>query len=31
MNSLEQTEPDFVSEQEVDDLLAWTNALDFNE
>lgn len=31
MNSLKHNEPDSVSEQEVDDLLAWTNALDFDE
>ncbi|XP_055037450.2 protein MFI isoform X1 [Misgurnus anguillicaudatus] len=31
INSLEHNEPDLVSEQEVDDLLAWTNSLDFDE
>ncbi|XP_073687331.1 protein MFI [Garra rufa] len=31
MDSLEQIEPDLVSEQEVDELLAWTKALNFDE
>lgn len=31
MDSLQQTEPDSVSEQEVDELLAWSNALNFDE
>ncbi|XP_051970383.1 protein MFI isoform X1 [Xyrauchen texanus] len=31
INSLEQVGPDSISEQEVDELLAWTNALNFDE
>ncbi|XP_056594339.1 protein MFI isoform X2 [Triplophysa dalaica] len=31
MNSLEQIEPDSVTDKEVDDLLAWTNSLNFDE
>ncbi|XP_067234518.1 protein MFI isoform X1 [Chanodichthys erythropterus] len=31
MDSLQQTEPDSVSEHEVDELLAWSNALNFDE